>query len=136
MTGRVSVLSVMLLLFMAALPWAAAPAAEASAATIKRDFEACRAHANIDACYDALRWKPSDPELLVALGDAQVRAHRTADAIRTYKRAAEIAPNMAGLTAKISAAEARPPVKRAPANVVHADAGKRFSNSAPESQSH
>ena len=135
MTVRIVVLA-FLLLSMAAWPWAAAPAAaEGPAATIKRDFEACRAHANIDACYDALRWKPSDPELLVALGDAQVRAHRTADAIRTYKRAAEIAPDMAGLSAKISAAEARP-AKRAPPNAAHADPGKRFSNAAPEAQSH
>ena len=135
MTLRVAVLA-FLLLSMAASPWVAAPAAaEGTAATIKRDFDACRAHANIDACYDALRWKPSDPELLVALGDAQIRGHRPADAIRTYKRAAEIAPNMAGLSAKISAAEARP-VKRAPGNAVHADPGKRFSNAAPEAQSH
>ena len=121
---------------MAAWPWAAAPAAaEVPATTIKRDFEACRAHANIDACYDALRWKPSDPALLVALGDAQMRARRTADAIRTYKRAAVIAPNTPGLAAKISAAEA-PPVKRAPGNAVHPDVGKRFSNAAVEAQSH
>ena len=135
MTVR-SVISAFLLLSMAACPWAAAlAAAEGSAATIKRDFDACRAHADIDACYDALRWKPSDPELLVALGDAQVRAHRAADAIRTYKRAAEIAPGMAGLNAKISAAEARP-AKRVPPNAAHADPGKRFSNAAPEAQSH
>src|SRR5580692_8803689 len=108
MTLRVSVVAC-LLLSMAAWPWAAAPAAaEAPAATIKRDFDACRAHANIDACYDALRWKPSDPQLLVALGDAQIRAHRTADALRTYQRVAQISPDMAGLSAKISAAEARP----------------------------
>ena len=136
MTLRVSV-AACLLLSMVAWPWAAAPAAaEAPAATIKRDFDACRAHANIDACYDALRWKPSDPQLLVALGDAQIRAHRTADALRTYKRAADIAPNTPGLAAKISAAEARPTVKRAPGNAVHADPGKRFSNAAPEAQSH
>jgi cytochrome c-type biogenesis protein CcmH/NrfG len=124
------------LLSMAAWPWAAIQAAaEGPAATIKRDFDACRAHANIDACYDALRWKPSDPQLLVALGDAQMRAHRTADAIRTYKRAAQISPDMAGLSAKISAAEARP-AKRAPPIAAHADPGKRFSNAAPEAQSH
>ena len=135
MTVRIVVLG-LLLLSVAAWPWPAAPAAEeGQAATIKRDFDACRAHANIDACYDALRWKPSDPELLVALGDAQVRAHRTADAIRSYKRAAEIRPNMAGLAAKISSAEARP-VKRAPGNAVHGEPGKRFSNAAPETQSH
>jgi cytochrome c-type biogenesis protein CcmH/NrfG len=121
---------------MAAWPWAvASAAAEGPAATIKRDFDACRAHANIDACYDALRWKPSDPQLLVALGDAQMRAHRTADAIRTYKRAAQISPDMASLSAKISAAEARP-AKRAPPIAAHADPGKRFSNAAPEAQSH
>jgi len=121
---------------LAFLLWAAASAAaEGPAATIKRDFDACRAHANIDACYDALRWKPSDPQLLVALGDAQMRAHRTADAIRTYKRAAQISPDMAGLSAKISAAEARP-AKRAPPIAAHADPGKRFSNAAPEAQSH
>jgi cytochrome c-type biogenesis protein CcmH/NrfG len=136
MTLRVSAVA-FLLLSVAAWPWAAAlGAAEAPAATIKRDFDACRTHANIDACYDALRWKPSDPQLLVALGDAQIRAHRTADALRTYKRAADVAPNTPGLAAKISAAEARPTVKRAPVNAVHADPGKRFSNAAPEAQSH
>lgn len=134
MTVRSAVLA-FLFLSMAGWPWAAAPAAaEGPAATIKRDFDACRAHANIDACYDALRWKPSDPQLLVALGDAQMRVHRTADAIRTYKRAAEIAPDMPGLSAKISAAER--PAKRAPPIAAHADPGKRFSNAAPEAQSH
>ena len=135
MTLRAAV-SAFLLLSMAVCPWAAAPAAaEGPAATIKRDFEACRAHGNIDACYDALRWQPSNPALLVALGDAQVRAHRRADAIRTYKRAAEIVPNMAGLAAKIGAAEARP-VRRAAGIAVHAEPGKRFSNAAAETQSH
>jgi len=132
-TWRASVVA-FLLLSMAAWPWATAPAA-GEAATIKRDFEACRAHANIDACYDALRWKPSDPALLVALGDAQMRAQRRADATRTYKRAAEIAPNLPGLAAKISAAQARP-ARRAAADAVHAGTAKRFSNVAPETQSH
>lgn len=132
-----------LLLSMAVWPWAAAPAAEdPQTTTLKRDFDACRVHANIDACYDALRWKPSDPALLVALGDAQLRAQRAADAVRAYKRAAEIAPNTPGLGAKISAIEAKLSSKRAAGNgsahgaAVHADAGKHFSNAAPESQSH
>jgi cytochrome c-type biogenesis protein CcmH/NrfG len=136
-------MSAFLLLSLAAWPWAAAPAAgDPQATAIKRDFESCRVHANIDACYDALRWKPSDPELLVALGDAQLRGQRTADAIRAYKRAAEIAPNMAGLAAKISAVEAKASSKHAAGNAaahgvpVHADAGKRYSNAAPEAQSH
>jgi cytochrome c-type biogenesis protein CcmH/NrfG len=99
-------------------------------------------HANIDACYDALRWKPSDPALLVALGDAQLRARRGEDAIRAYQRAAEIAPGMPGLAAKISAIEAKLSAKHAAKNTsahgvsAHADAGKRYSNAAPEAQSH
>jgi cytochrome c-type biogenesis protein CcmH/NrfG len=138
-----SAVSAFVLLSLAAWPWAAAPAAgDPPAATIKRDYDSCRVHANIDACYDALRWKPTDPQLLVALGDAQLRAQRTADAIRAYKRAAEIAPNTPGLAAKISAIEARSSSKHAAGNgpahgpAVHADSGKRYSNAATEAQSH
>jgi cytochrome c-type biogenesis protein CcmH/NrfG len=143
MSAARSAVSAFLVLFLAAWPWTAAPAAaDAPATAIKRDFESCRVHANIDACYDALRWKPSDPALLVALGDAQLRAQRAADAIRAYKRAAEIAPNTPGLAAKISAIEAKLSSKHAAGNgaahgvPAHADAGKHFSNAAPESQSH
>ena len=143
MSAARTAVSAFLILSLAAWPWAAAPAAADPPETaIKRDFESCRAHANIDACYDALRWKPSDPELLVALGDAQLRAQRAADAIRAYKRAAEIAPNMPGLAAKISAIEAKASAKHAAGNgaargvAVHADAGKRYSNAASEAQSH
>ena len=138
-----SAVPALLLLSLSAWPWAAAPAADnPQATTIKRNFEACRVHANIDACYDALRWNPSDPALLIALGDAQLRAQRAADAIRAYKRAAEIAPSTPGLAAKISAIEAKLSARHAAGNrpahgaAVHADAGKHYSNAAPESQSH
>lgn len=142
MSAARSAVSAFLVLSLAAWPWAAAPAAADPATAIKRDFDSCRVHANIDACYDALRWRPSDPALLVALGDAQLRAQRAADAIRAYKRAAEIAPNTPGLAAKISAIEAKLSSKHGAGNAaahgaaVHADAGKHFSNAAPESQSH
>jgi cytochrome c-type biogenesis protein CcmH/NrfG len=123
------------LLLCVAWPRTASPAEEA-AATLERDFASCRAHANIDACYDALRWKPSDPALLLALGDAQERAQRPADAIRAYKRAAAIAPGLPGISAKISAAEAKMSVKHVRANTVHAEPGKRYSNADPETRSH
>jgi hypothetical protein len=106
------------------------------------DFERCRSHANLDACYDAIRYQPSDPSLLSALGDALARAHRPADALRAYKRAAALAPNQPGVTAKISAIEAKLSAKRPtphpPAHATSDDAasGKRFSNAAPETQSH
>jgi len=134
----------LLLLCSPAWSWAeASPAAvKAAAATLKRDSAGCSVHADIDACYDALRWNPGDPALLIALGDALMLGRRPADAIRNYHRAAEIAPDTRGLAAKISAAEAKLASRRAPRNPSadgtspDGSGGKQYSNAAPESQSH
>jgi cytochrome c-type biogenesis protein CcmH/NrfG len=105
----------------------------AAAASLNAGFERCRARADIDACYDALRRNPSDPALLLALGDALARVNRPADALRTYRRAAALAPSDRSITAKISALEAKASNKPAPARAAN---DKRYSNTAPESQSH
>jgi predicted Zn-dependent protease len=105
------------------------------AASSPADFERCRA-GSIDACYDAIRWRPTDPSLLSALGDAQLRANRPADALRTYKRVAALAPNLPSVTAKITAIEAKLSAKRTPLRAASGDSGKRYSNAAPETQSH
>ena len=120
----------------------AAAAQPAATSNSNSDFERCRVQANLDACYDAIRYQPSDPSLLSALGDALARANRPADALRTYRRVAALAPNLPGVAAKISAVEEKMSAKRAsakpPARATSADAsaGKRFSNAAPETQSH
>lgn len=137
--GARAVISALLLLCVAAGSQAALSAvAKPAAEALKRDFESCRAHANVDACYDAIRWNPRDPALLMALGDALERAKRPADAIRAYRRAAALAPNTPGVAAKISAAEARLSHKaeRGGHSTREATAGKRYSNAATESQSH
>jgi hypothetical protein len=106
---------------------AATPAAEKPvAASVKQNtnFGRCRA-GGIDACYDAIRYRPSDPSLLSALGDALLRANRPADALRAYQRVATLAPNMPGVVAKISALEAK-----------LSAAKMRNSNAAPQTQSH
>jgi hypothetical protein len=115
-----------------------AAAGRPSAATLKRDFDNCRAHANLDACYDAVRWSPSDPGVLTALGDALAAANRPADALRTYKRASALAPGMHGLNAKISAIETKlsKHAGNTPPRAAHAASDKRYSNIAPDSQSH
>ena len=101
--------------------------------------ERCRA---VDACYDAIRRNPSDPSLLSALGDALLRANRPVDALRTYQRVATLAPNTPGVAAKISAIEAKLSAKRPTVSpstrtvVADAASGKRYSNTAPETQSH
>jgi hypothetical protein len=91
------------------------------------DFQRCRA-GGIDACYDAIRWRPSDPSLLSALGDALLRANRPADALRAYQRVAILAPNMPGVVAKISSIEAKLSAKRA--------SGGASARAAPQMQIH
>ena len=138
---------------------AVSEAAESNAAaTLKRDAARCLAHSSIDVCNDAIRHNPSDPQLLVALADAEVHAQRPANALRHYRRAAEIAPGMRGLTGKINATEARLHPKKpaaivrrepkpaaapdasvavpAEAPTVAAAAETRYSNDAPVAGSH
>ena len=83
-----------------------------AAAMLNANSRRCRA-GEIDACYDAIRYRPSDPSLLSALGDALVRANRPADALRAYQRVAILAPNMPGIAAKISRLEAKLSAKQA-----------------------
>jgi cytochrome c-type biogenesis protein CcmH/NrfG len=122
-----------LILSTAAWPREAALPLTDTAAKLKRDSARCREQAVLDACYDAIRWSPGDPGLLVGFGDALQRARRPADAIRNYRRAAALAPDTPGLAAKISAAEAKL-ARRAP--VANRASAKRYSNAAPETQSH
>ncbi len=140
-------LPVLVILFLSMAVWsraaAAAPASpKAVAATLKRDSERCRASANLDACYDAVRRSPSDPGLLVAMGDALARAKRPADAVRAYRRAQALAPDTRGLAAKIKATETKLSPKRAPKSPpAHAAAAqetsaKRYSNTEQDTQSH
>ena len=117
----------------------AAPCMAATTAAAGRPgADRCRA---VDACYDAIRRNPSDPSLLSALGDALLRANRPVDALRTYQRVASLAPSTPGIAARISTIQAKLSAKRTPANpplrAASTDAaGKRFSNAAPETQSH
>jgi len=133
-TARTLVLAFLLLVTAAWSREAAAPAGRAAAAaTLEIDSLRCRTHADLSACYDAIRWNPADPALLVALADALVRANRPADAIRNYRRAAALAPTMPGVAAKISEAQAKLSARRVLAVSGNA---KRYSNAAPEAQSH
>jgi cytochrome c-type biogenesis protein CcmH/NrfG len=118
------------------------PTDAAVAATLKRDAERCRTRLDLDACYDAIRRDPRDVTLVVALGDALARAKRPADALRSYRHAEELAPKTPGLAAKIDAVDGTLQAKRAGRNVpvdrAAADrvAVRRFTNAAPEGQSH
>jgi hypothetical protein len=102
---------------------------------LNTDFRRCRA-GGIDACYDAIRYRPSDPLLLSALGDALLRAKRPADALRAYQRVAILAPNMPGVVAKIGALEAKLSAKQASGGgSTHAADAMHNSNAARQTQS-
>ncbi len=99
----------------------------------------CRAHASVSVCDDALRWNPSDPSLLTAMGDALVHVRRPADAIRAYQRAAALAPGTPGIEEKIQAAQAaaKASAKKPLRDAAGANpASKHFSNSDPDTQTH
>ncbi len=107
-----------------------------AAATLNANSRRCRA-GGIDACYDAIRYRPSDPSLLSALGDALVRANRPADALRAYQRVAILAPNTPGIASKISKLEAKLSAKQASGGgSTHAADAMRNSNAAPPPQPH
>jgi hypothetical protein len=122
---------------------ATAVAAGPSATELKRGAAQCLARRNEDACDDAVRWNPSDPALLVALADLELRASHPADALRHYRRAAEIAPSMNGLNAKIAAADSQLHPKQhkaAAARPVQAAKptaqSRQYSNAEPLAESH
>ena len=112
-------------------------ASKPAAAAIAHAAADCRTRGSLDACDDAVRWNPRDPTLLVAMGDAQMRAKRPTDAARAYGRAAALAPDMPGIHQKVSAAEELiAKAKSASGRIPAAAANKRYTNSDPESQSH
>jgi chromosome segregation ATPase len=108
-------------------PTAAAGKPVAATVRLKTDFARCRAGGNLEACYDAIRRRPSDPALLSALGDALLRANRPADALRTYQRLATLAPNTPGVAEKITTTEAKISAKGGPR--------KASTQAAPQTQS-
>jgi cytochrome c-type biogenesis protein CcmH/NrfG len=117
------------------------PAVLADASSSARDAaDRCHSrHATVDACDDAVRYNPRDPSLLVAMGDAQMRAKHPTDAARAYQRAAALAPGNTGIQQKISKTEAilaKSKNSAAHAAVSASTGGKRFSNTDPETQSH
>jgi Flp pilus assembly protein TadD len=131
-----------------------------AAARLRQATDRCTSEHELDACDDALRLKPDDPTLLIAQGDALVRAKRPADAVERYRLAAVLAPEDSEVAAKLAAAEGQLQLAAATAPTTaaaHAAAPapaegpeplraatgagapgtlRRYSNSAPEAQSH
>ncbi len=77
-------------------------------AKLQHDLMRCTKFFDVNACDDALRSKPDDPQLLVAKADALSHEGRPADAILIYLRAGGLLPPAdEGIKLKLSAAEAQ-----------------------------
>jgi tetratricopeptide (TPR) repeat protein len=76
--------------------------AEASA-RLNRDMERCTHEGEVSACDEVLSQQPNNAKMLIAKGDALMKAHRSAEAWKAYIRASELAPNDTALNGKLQA---------------------------------
>ena len=74
------------------------------AARVSRNLLRCSRLGDLTACDEALKLKPDDVEILIAKGDAQLKANKPADAEQTYKRAKQLAPDNAKANAQLAVA--------------------------------
>jgi tetratricopeptide (TPR) repeat protein len=74
--------------------------AEASV-RLNRKMERCTGEGEVAACDEVLSQQPNNTKILIAKGDALMKAHRGAEAWKAYVRASELAPNDTALSAKM-----------------------------------
>jgi predicted Zn-dependent protease len=77
------------------------------AARVSRNLLRCSKLGDINACDDALKLKPNDPDILLAKGDALLQASKPADAELIYRKAKQVAPDNPKITAQLAAAQAQ-----------------------------
>jgi cytochrome c-type biogenesis protein CcmH/NrfG len=76
--------------------------AEASV-RLNRKMERCTREGEVAACDEVLSQQPNNTKILIAKGDALMKAHRGAEAWKAYTRAGELAPKDTALSAKMQA---------------------------------
>jgi tetratricopeptide (TPR) repeat protein len=76
--------------------------AEASA-RLNRKMERCTSEQDIPACDEVLNQQPNNTKILIAKGDALMKAHRPLEAWKAYIRASELEPKNGPLSAKLQA---------------------------------
>lgn len=74
--------------------------AEATA-RLNRSTQRCTSLSEVAACDDVLSQQPKNAKILVAKGDALVKAHRPEDALAVYAHATELSPNDKALADKL-----------------------------------
>ncbi len=77
----------------------------AVAAKAQRNLLRCAQLSEVAACDEAVKGQPNDPQILVARGDALLKANRPVEALAAFRRAVEIKLASDALPARIAAAE-------------------------------
>jgi tetratricopeptide (TPR) repeat protein len=77
------------------------------AARVSRNLLRCNRLGDLAACDEALKLKPGDVDVLLAKGDAQLKAGKPADALQTYQRAKQAAPDNAKAATQLAAAQSQ-----------------------------
>ena len=72
-------------------------------ARLNRKMERCTRDGEVAACDEVLSQQPDNTKILIAKGDAMMKAHRPAEAWKAYIRASELKPNDTALTGKLQA---------------------------------
>jgi tetratricopeptide (TPR) repeat protein len=76
-------------------------------ARLNRKMERCTREGEVAACDEVLSQQPNNTKILIAKGDALMKAHRPAEASKAYIRASELAPNNTALTGKLQALQSQ-----------------------------
>jgi tetratricopeptide (TPR) repeat protein len=76
-------------------------------AKLSRNVLRCTRFADVEACDQALAMKPDDAAIVIARGDALLKAQRPLEALDSYRRAAALDPSNADTAAKVNAAQAQ-----------------------------
>jgi hypothetical protein len=77
------------------------------AARVSRNLLRCTRLDDLNACDEALKLKPADPQNLVAKGDALLQANKPAEAELVYRRAKDLAPTDAKAASQLAVAQTR-----------------------------
>jgi tetratricopeptide (TPR) repeat protein len=75
------------------------------AARVSRNLLRCSRLGDLNACDEARKLRPDDPQVMLATGEAQLKANRPADAEATLLSAKRLAPGDANVAARLAEAE-------------------------------
>lgn len=77
------------------------------AARLSRNLLRCNRLGDLEACDEALKLKPNDGDILVAKGDALLKASKLAEAEQVYRRAKQLVPEPARAATQLAAVQAQ-----------------------------